>query len=415
MSKEKTKFNLSKKQRDFLFNKGKRLNFLSGSVRSGKTYVSLLKWVLWVAEQPKNYEFIMCGKTITALKRNCFATIEYFIGNNFQYSLTSKTARIFGRLCYLEGANDERSENKIRGMTLCGAYCDEITLYPESFVSMLLSRLSLPNAKLWATCNPDSPDHYIKKKYIDNKDLDINVWEFYLTDNIFLPTEYIESVSKEYSGVFYNRFILGQWVRAEGVIYIDFANDYKKYLLPKDFNYKDITKINIGVDFGGNGSATTFVCVGFTSRFKNVIILESERHNKGLDPVELERLYSEFVSACTTKYSKVIETFADSAETVLIRGLKNKAVKDKLKTNIHNARKMKVIERIKLVLKLMGQKRFFVTPQAESLIKALQMAIWDNKKEDTRLDNGTSDIDSLDSMEYAIEPHYQVLIDYREL
>ena len=107
-------FDLTPKQKQFLFNDGKRLNFLSGSVRSGKTYISLLKFALWVASMPKEYSFIMVGKTVTSLKRNCFNCLTEFIGeNNFQYSMTSKTAMIFGRLVYLEGANDERSEQKI--------------------------------------------------------------------------------------------------------------------------------------------------------------------------------------------------------------------------------------------------------------------------------------------------------------
>ena len=151
-------FDLTKKQKDFLFYEGKRLNFLTGSVRSGKTFVSCLKWCLWVAEQPATREFIMVGKTISSLRRNCFGYIEQLIGQkNFTYSTSNKCAYIFGRKVYLEGANDERSEQKIRGMTLAGAYCDEVTLFPESFFSMLLSRLSVPGAKLWATCNPDNP------------------------------------------------------------------------------------------------------------------------------------------------------------------------------------------------------------------------------------------------------------------
>lgn len=219
-------FALTPKQKKFLLYRGKRLNFLSGSVRSGKTYVSVLKWVLWVAEQPADHEFIMCGKTVSSLRRNCFGYIEQLIGSgNFNYSTTSKLAYIFGRKVYLEGANDERAEQKIRGMTLAGAYCDEITLYPQSFVSMLLSRLSVAGAKLWATCNPDNPMHFIKTDYIDRQDeLDCICWNFILTDNTFLPPEYIEAVSKEYSGVFYDRFILGKWVRAEGLVYPFYDN-----------------------------------------------------------------------------------------------------------------------------------------------------------------------------------------------
>lgn len=408
------KFNLTNKQKQFLFDKGKRLNFLSGSVRSGKTYVSLLKFGLWVAGQPLKHEFIMCGKTVTSLKRNCFGYLQDFFGeNNFSYSMSTKTATLFGHIVYLEGANDERSENKIRGMTLAGAYCDEITLYPESFVQMLLSRLSIENAKLWATCNPDSPNHYIKTKYIDRvNELDINVWNFILTENEFLGKQYIENISKEYSGVFYNRFILGQWVRAEGIIYNLFANNTEDYILPDNFDFNKILGITIGVDFGGNGSATTFVCSGYTRFFKDIIILESERHTGELSPEKLDKLYADFVKLCVDKYGKFAYTYADSAEQILIRGLKNKASRECLKTNVLNARKMPIKDRIALIVKLIGQGRFKVARHCKTVIKALQDAVWDSKHEDERLDDGTSDIDTLDAMEYSIEPYYREILDY---
>ena len=144
-------FGLTQKQYEFLLHDGARINFLTGSVRSGKTYVSLLKWGLWVSQQSRDKEFLMAGKTITSLKRNCFGYLQELFGDNFKFTTSTKTAYLFGRLVYLEGANDERAEQKIRGMTLAGAYCDEVTLFPESFFKMLLSRLSVDGAKLWAT------------------------------------------------------------------------------------------------------------------------------------------------------------------------------------------------------------------------------------------------------------------------
>lgn len=410
-------FKLFKKQRDFLFDDGKRLNFLSGSVRSGKTYISLLKWALWIGSMPMNCEFIMVGKTVTSLKRNCFNYLTDFIGeNNFQYSLSSKTARIFGRLVYLEGANDERSEQKIRGMTLAGAYCDEVTLYPKSFFTMLLSRLSVAGAKLWATCNPDSPNHYIKREYIDRADeLDCNVWNFLLIDNEFLPQEYISGVAKEYSGVFYNRFILGQWVRAEGIIYTKFANNTQDYILPDNFDYSKIIQINIGVDFGGSGSATTFVCTGFTRFYKDIIVLEAERHEEELSPELLDKLYCDFVKLCTNKYKKFARTYADSAEQILIRGLRNATIKNAIHTEVLNARKMPILDRIHLIIKLIGQGRFYVAKHCTTVILALEDAVWNDKKENERLDDGTTDIDTLDAMEYSIEPNYMDIMDFTEL
>jgi fructose-specific component phosphotransferase system IIB-like protein len=117
-----------------------RINLLCGSVRLGKTYVSLLKFALSAAAAPAGHEFIMVGKSVTALKRNCLILLEKLVGqSNFRFSVSAKQAQLFGKTVWLEGANDARSESKIRGMTLGGAYCDELTMFPQDFYNMLLS------------------------------------------------------------------------------------------------------------------------------------------------------------------------------------------------------------------------------------------------------------------------------------
>ena len=129
----------------------KRLNILYGSVRSGKTWITLVVFALWVATMPKNAIYLMCAKTLTSLKRNCLDLLQSIIGeDNFQYSLSAKQGNLFGRKIVLEGANDARSETKIRGMTLAGAYVDEITLVEEDFFTMLLG-----GQKLWKFAEED--------------------------------------------------------------------------------------------------------------------------------------------------------------------------------------------------------------------------------------------------------------------
>lgn len=202
----------------------RRINLLEGSVSSGKTWISLVLWGFWVATMPADKLYLMCGKSLTTLKRNCLIPLEALVGrSNFQFSLAAKEAYLFGRRILLEGANDARSESKIRGLTLQGAYCDELTLFPRDFFAMLLSRLRVPGAKLIATTNPDSPEHWLKREYIDRRtELDMLVVRFLLDDNTTLDPHYVSAVKAEYTGVFYNRFILGEWCLAEGVIYPQF-------------------------------------------------------------------------------------------------------------------------------------------------------------------------------------------------
>lgn len=203
----------------------RRINILQGSVRSGKTWISLVLWGLWVWSMPPDRCFLMTAKTITSLKRNCLDLLQQLVGiNNFTYSIPRKEAWLFGRRIWLEGANDARSESKIRGMTLAGAYVDELTQIPQDFFTMLLSRLSEQGAKLIATTNPDSPTHWVKTDYIDREDaLDLLTMKFLITDNDFLDPSYVENLKKEYTGAFYSRFVLGEWIRPSGLIYPQFS------------------------------------------------------------------------------------------------------------------------------------------------------------------------------------------------
>lgn len=198
-----------------------RINLLEGSVSSGKTWISLVCWGFWLATMPQNQLYLMCGKSLTTLKRNCLIPLEAMFGqSNFSFSTSAKEAYLFGRQILLEGANDARSEGKIRGLTLQGAYCDELTLFPKDFFVMLLSRLRVPGAKLIATTNPDSPQHWLKREYIDRMaELDMLTMRFLLEDNTTLDPQYVAAVKAEYTGVFYSRFILGEWCVAEGLIY----------------------------------------------------------------------------------------------------------------------------------------------------------------------------------------------------
>ena len=222
----------------------KRINLLEGSVRSGKTWISLVAWALFVAMSPKGAEFLMVGKTITTLKRNCLGLLQQ-LEPRFKFSVSQKQAELYGRRIWLEGANDDRSEDKIRGMTLSGAYVDELTLVPQSFYNMLLSRLSRPGARLFATTNPDSPNHYVYTDIILNDAINKRVSKFYIRDNPFLDPEYVNELEREYRGVFYQRYFLGEWVLAEGLVYPMFDDSCKA-----DVEQQKYTKYCLSMDYG---------------------------------------------------------------------------------------------------------------------------------------------------------------------
>lgn len=204
-----------------------RINLLEGSVSSGKTWISLVLWAFWVATMPQDKLYLMSAKSLTTLKRNCLILLQELVGErNFTFSIPAKEGYLFGRRVLFEGANDARAESKIRGITLQGAYCDELTQFPEDFFAMLLSRLRVPGAKLIATTNPDNPNHWLMTNYIKRAgELSFLDIKFTIDDNTTLPEDYVDSIKREYTGVFYDRFIRGLWVVAEGAIYPMFSKE----------------------------------------------------------------------------------------------------------------------------------------------------------------------------------------------
>ena len=137
--------------------------------------------------------------------------------NYDETALFKKVYEKFGRRVF--DTNDERAEQKIRGASFVGAYCDEITLYPESFWIMLLSRLRSPGARLYGTTNPDGPFHWLKVNYLDKGLAHLKKWDFTLDDNPYLDPEYVKALKQEYTGLWYKRFIEGLWCIAQGAVY----------------------------------------------------------------------------------------------------------------------------------------------------------------------------------------------------
>ena len=273
----------TKKQRELMrlwqTNRLKRLNILEGSVSSGKTWISLVLWAFWVKTMPLDGLYMMCAKSLTTLKRNCLLPMQELLGeSNFSFSFSAKEGHLFGRRILLEGANDMRSESKIRGLTLQGAYCDELTQFPEDFFTMLLSRLRMPGAKLFGTTNPDAPSHWLKVKYIDRaNELDLLDVQFLLEDNTTLPADYVANIKKEYVGVFYERFILGLWTLAEGIIY----PMYKDAIIEPDVAYSlgAPQEYIVSIDYG---TMNAFAALLWVKR-GNIWIAEKEYYYSGRD------------------------------------------------------------------------------------------------------------------------------------
>ena len=186
-----------------------RLNIWDGAVRSGKTVTSIYAWLEYIARFAPAGDLLMVGKTERTLQRNVLAVIEELLPKHIEVRRSLGEGRLFGRRVYCVGANDARAEGKIRGLTL----------WPEGFFTMLLSRLSVGGARFFGTTNPDGPYHWLKTNYLEREGLDLARFQFTLEDNPYLDSQFVAALKSEYVGLWYRRYILGQWVAAEGAIY----------------------------------------------------------------------------------------------------------------------------------------------------------------------------------------------------
>ncbi len=229
-----------------------RICIWEGSVRSGKTIASLLRWLIYIADAPRGGALVVVAKTMDTAARNVFGPLqdpELFgpVAKLVHYTRGAPTASILGRTIEVITANDVRAEGRLRGLTCAGAYADEITLLPENFWTQLLARCSVKGAKIFGTTNPDGPAHWLRKKYLLRAgELNLATWHFTLDDNPALDPQYVADLKTEYTGLWYKRFIQGLWILAEGVIYDAWDEDrHVEDTIPT------ITRwIGTGVDYG---------------------------------------------------------------------------------------------------------------------------------------------------------------------
>ena len=389
-----------------------------GAIRSGKTSMMAIGFVDDGMRRFNNQRFGICGKTVESTVKNI---IEPFLSvrlmhekYHIHWHKTDKILSVSGNgkrnIFEVFGGKDESSFTLIQGRTLAGVLLDEVALQPRSFVEQALARCSVDGSRYWFNCNPESPNHWFYKDWVTQPEAHNALHlHFLLDDNPSLSERIKERYRRTYSGVFYDRYILGRWVTAEGAIYKLFADHPERFVID-DYPYR-INHAVIGVDFGGGTSAHAFCCMGFTTDRK-IIVLAEYREQKALDPVRLADDFCAFVRRCKSRWL-VSDCWCDSAEQTLINGLRRAADNAGIGINIGNAQKREINDRIRATLLLMGSGRFFVNRECEATIDALKTAVWDSKKqtEDVRLDNGTTNIDSLDAMEYAFERDIPTLID----
>lgn len=435
---------LSKKQNEYIVNATHRWNIKSGAVRSGKSYVDTAFVIPFrIRERAgKPGLNVILGVSKESIERNVLQPMREIYTDKLIGTINNRNiARVCGEDVYCLGAEKISQVAKIQGASIKYCYGDEIAKWNKEVFQMLKSRLDKPYSCFDGSCNPENPTHWLKE-FLDNEELDIYLQRYTIFDNPFLPEEFVQQLCKEYEGtIYYDRLILGLWKRADGAIYKRFADNPEAFrcvivdeISPnqeyKHFRKEDITSIEIGLDFGGNQSGHSFVARGYTDDYRDVIALKSRRikakdEEEDIDSNRLNELFCGFIQEVIDEYSVCIRSgdyvqycnvesvFWDNAETVLGNSIRNAVEKDFPWISVRPAKKRAINDRIRCTVKLMGAGRFFITKDCESLQTAFSDAVWDKEVigKDERLDDGSTDIDSLDAFEYTIERDMKYLIE----
>lgn len=356
-----------------------------------------------------NRNFILAGKTIGSLKKNVIEPMQDILGAwgwDYRYNRSENYLMIGTNTYYCYDANNEASQDKLQGLTAAGAYADEAALFPQSFVNQMLARCSAEGAKVFLNCNPEGRHHYLNEDYIlQAAEKNICHLHFLMSDNLTLSAETLKRYETMYSGVFHKRNVLGEWVAADGLCYPSFADNPEYYEIDDSWIAQHpITYAVIGVDFGGTKSAHAFCAVGFGKGFRDVVVLRDYYRRERINPSELEADFVDFVKSIQARYT-CFEVYCDSAEQTLMSGLEAACLSAGVRIDIKNALKSPINDRIGFYNSMMAQSRFRIHERCKATREALEAAVYDDEEttKDVRLDDGTTNIDSLDALEYTTE------------
>lgn len=423
-------------------------NIAEGAVRAGKTIDNVYAFAHELETTPDKLH-LATGSTAANAKLNIgdsngFGLEHIFRGQcrwgkykgNECLVIQGPKTNYKQRVVIFSGAALANSYKKIRGNSYGMWIATEINLHHDNTIKEAFNRqLAAKRRKIFWDLNPDNPNADIYTKYIDNyrnKAIKgellggVNYEHFTIFDNINIPESSRNAFISQYEPgtIWYKRDIEGKRCVAEGLIYRSFADAVSDnptdnqfiYNRPEKPSANEFIKVIIGVDFGGTGSGHAFVATGITPGYDKVIALASERHfGEDVDPDRLGDLFVAFVKKILDTYGRISAIYCDSAEQVLIRGLQTSLRKAGLAwvaSLIHNAAKISINDRINLTVSLMAQGRFLYRQDCKTLRVALCSAVWSDKDptKNERLDDGSTDIDTLDAFEYSIEHDYKRLI-----
>lgn len=390
-----------------------------GSIRSGKTLILSLSFVIWAMENYDRTQFAICGKTIQSLRRNViiplkerlrdrgYKVIEKVTDNCLLIS-RGKKFNIF----YIFGGKDESSQFLIQGITTAGVLFDEAALMPASFVNQAMARCSVEGSKFWFNCNPEGPYHWFKTEQIDKAaEKKYLVLKFKLEDNLSLTKEIVDRYKSMYTGLFYKRYILGEWTLAEGTVYDCFDTDKNTYeVLPDIIRQKEIIPY-YGADYGINNPMVYLKIYIFKEAQSNsyCVYVDDEYYYDGRNSLrqksddEYVNDFKKFANSDTEYYRSLI---IDPTASSLIVSLKKEGIlvqKAKRTRNVNDKKADSVLDGIRLVYTLINNGNLKINKRCKNLLKEMVSYSWDVKASERGEEKPIKQNDHcLDALRYVI-------------
>ncbi len=341
-----------------------------GAVRSGKTSIMSVSFVRWAMENFNGCRFGICGKTVGSAVQNIVVPLISMSYIKQHYSVKWKRS---DKILVIKrgktenwfevfGGKDESSFTLIQGRTLAGVLLDEVVLMPESFVEQALARCSVDGAKFWFSCNPGSPLHWFKEKWVDRvKELNALYLHFAMTDNPSLSEETLNRYKKIYQGVFYQRYVLGEWVLAEGLVYPNYDNTIKT-------EERKYSRYNVSMDYGIQ-NPTAMLLWGLCGGVWYVV---KEYYHSGRDTNEQktdEQYYSELCRLCGNL--PIERVYIDPSASSFITLIRQKG-----KYYVRKADN-DVLEGIQHTASVLADKKVLINDCCKNTIREFSLYSWD--------------------------------------
>jgi PBSX family phage terminase large subunit len=412
------------------------LNVAEGAVRAGKTVDNVLAFCIALGKS-RDKIHLATASTVPTAKAvigdcNGFGIEHYFRGQcrwgkfrgNEALIICGRSTEYREKIVLFVGGAKINSYTKFRGFSIGMWIATEINLHHDNTIKEAFNRqLAAHDRKIFWDLNPSPPEHPIYTEYIDKyakqaADGELafkyNYEKFTIFDNENIPEENRQATISQYQAgsVWYRRDILGERCSADGLIFRHFAEHRDEYIVGE--YPKSMRMINIGVDFGGNGSKTVFAATGIIGNFESLAALadykiDGEKGTIDINVIcrDLLRFYRFIHSMFPTV--PVAGIYCDCAETTIITSIMFYLLKNGVKTPVNDSRKGAVNGRIFALSSLIAQHRFTVHRDCENVINSLCSQVWDSKEvtKFVRLDNGTKDIDTADALEYSFAPYIE--------